>query len=536
MTASRLLIVLAVALCARGVAISAEPGRVLFLLLDGTRADVMYRLLDQGKLPALRKHVLERGYRVEDCVSVFPSTTGPAYAPFVTGLMPEKSLLPGIRWYDRLTGRSTVYAGREYTRINQDLNPDFRTIYELLPNDNLAVFGYLDRGCSRSLMPARDLLFSKVTGRYTDMDDALYREFERHALKPGGLARFMFVSFHAPDSVGHAHGVEHPDYEQSLIAIDAHVEKIAAKLTELGAYDSTWWVVSSDHGQSSATQRMNLADHLKGVTLKVRDSIGRETFLHNLWKSDNRDGHDVHLEVSGNACVNVYAAPANSDPAERIVAAALRGFETRSSRTVDIERSLLAAPAVELVMSRNGTGKYRIASTLGVAELERRGTDYGYRVVSGGDPLGYTADPRASKLVGGALAHGDLWFEATARTAFPDAPVQIAQLLECPRAGDIVLTARPGWEPWTEGQAGVHGGLRREHMRVPLLVGGPGVRTRPMARARTVDVFPTMLEMLNLPPQAGIDGVAMRWRDAAEPAATERGARRRAAFRDLSVR
>lgn len=518
-------------------ALAAEPSRVLFLLLDGTRADVMDRMLDAGQLPAIRKHVLDRGFRAGDCVTVFPSTTGPAYAPFVTGLAPEKSLLPGIRWYDRLTGRSTVYAGREFPRINQDLNPAFRTIYELLPGDSVSVFGYVDRGVARGLMPAREMLLSKLFGQYLEMDRALLAELERQVLKPGKLARFMFLSFHAPDSVGHAHGVEHPDYAQSLIAIDRHVESIARKLQELGAYDSTYWVISSDHGQSSASQRMSLAAHLSSRQLRVRDSIGRETMLHNMRAGSQRSASDVHLEVSGNACVNVYGAPAGADPAERMLEAALRGFAARSSAMVDLERALLSAPAVELAMCRCAPGKYRIASAAGAAELERRGPDFAYRVLAGEDPLGYASDPKAARLVGGALASGDAWFEATAHTAFPDAPVQIAQLLECPRAGDLVISARPGWEPWTEGQSGVHGGLRREHMRVPLLIGGPGVRRRPVARARTVDVFPTMLEMLALPPQPGIDGRPIAWRDEAAsaiaPAALERRALRRAAFREM---
>lgn len=487
--------------------------RVLFLLLDGTRADVFYKLLAAGRLPNAKKHILDRGLKVDTCVSVFPSTTGPAYAPFITGLLPEKSNLPGIRWYDRTTGRSTVYAGREFGRINDDLSRDFKTIYELVPGDSASVFGYLDRGSAKSLMPVTTLAVHKLRGNHLGMDDALYGALAKHVLKADGLRRFMFMSFHAPDSVGHASGCSDPDYERSLEAIDRHIGKIADKLVELGAYDSTYIVVSADHGQSDADRHQSLAQLLQDrYGLSVRDSITRETFLHNLRQGTQRTGSDIHVEVSGNGCVQFYLAPAGADPTPRVSSKGARDFTARNSQRVDLERALVQAESVDLVMSRIEPGRYRIATARGVAELTRREGLYGYVVQSGEDPLGYATSAHAAALVGGQPATGDRWFEATADTEFPDAPVQIAQLLECPRAGDVIISAKPGWEPWTEGQAGLHGGLRRAHIQVPLLIAGPGVKRGTLARARTVDVFPTMCEMLGLPQQPGIDGRVLSWR------------------------
>ena len=82
----------------------------------------------------------------------------------------------------------------------------------------------------------------------------------------------MFVSFHAPDSVGHARGVEDPEYEASLIQIDGFVGTIAARLKELGAYDSTYWIVSADHGQTSVQQQMSLDLSVSGGPIQHFDS------------------------------------------------------------------------------------------------------------------------------------------------------------------------------------------------------------------------------------------------------------------------
>lgn len=504
--------ILVLILALAGAATAGTP-RVLFMLLDGTRADTFYKMLAAGQLPNAKKHILDRGLKVDTCVSVFPSTTGPAYAPFITGLLPEKSNLPGIRWYDRTTGRSTVYAGREFSRINDDLSKQFKTIYEMVPGDSASVFGYLDRGSAKSMMPVTSLAMHKLRGNHFGMDDALYGELAKHVLRPDGLRRFMFVSFHAPDSVGHASGCADPDYERSLVAIDGHIGKIAAKLQELGAYDDTYIIVSADHGQSDADRHQSLAQVLRDKHgLSVRDSITRETVLHNLRMGSQRTSSDIHVEVSGNGCVQFYLAPANADPTPRVSAKGAREFVGRNSQRVDLERALVQAECVDLVMSRVEPGRYRIATAQGVAELTRRDGLYGYTVQSGQDPLGYSSSQHAAALVGGQPVSGDAWFEATADTEFPDALVQIAQLLECPRAGDVIISAKPGWEPWTEGQAGLHGGLRRAHMQVPLLIAGPDVKRGTLSRARTVDVFPTICEMLKLPQQPGIDGRVLSWR------------------------
>src|SRR2546426_7396453 len=74
--------------------------RVCFVLVDGARADVVRDLLDGGDLPNLARHVVEPG-GITVGSSVFPSTTGVAYLPFLYGVYPGTANIPGIRWLDR---------------------------------------------------------------------------------------------------------------------------------------------------------------------------------------------------------------------------------------------------------------------------------------------------------------------------------------------------------------------------------------------------------------------------------------------------
>ncbi|MCX6835615.1 MAG: alkaline phosphatase family protein [candidate division Zixibacteria bacterium] len=88
--------------------------RVLILVADGARDDLTRQLLEQGRLPNLKKHLVDRGcYRT--ALTVYPSTTGPAHIPFVCGLHPGTANIPGYRWLDRFEHdrhRRSIYRHR----------------------------------------------------------------------------------------------------------------------------------------------------------------------------------------------------------------------------------------------------------------------------------------------------------------------------------------------------------------------------------------------------------------------------------------
>src|SRR5690349_11637863 len=134
----------------------------------------------------------------------------------------------------------------------------------------------------------------------------------------------------------------------------------------------------------------------------------------------------------------------------------------------------------------------------GTAIVERDGETYRYRRETG-DPLGVGSD------VGG---NRDEAYDAMRETDYPDALVQIATLAGSRRAGDIILSAAPGWdfrakyEPIPHRSA--HGALHRDHMLVPLLT------NRPTARPprRTTDVFASALDALGVGFPERMDGTS----------------------------
>ncbi|MFN2572437.1 MAG: alkaline phosphatase family protein, partial [Gemmatimonadales bacterium] len=126
--------------------------RAVVLLIDGARADVLRDLLTRGDLPHLARWVIEPGgFGVG--TTVFPSTTGVAYIPFLFGRYPGSVGVPGIRWLDRRGAagnwRAQWRATRSYCGVQGGwLNSDISSapsLFDLVP-ESIAICTPVTRG------------------------------------------------------------------------------------------------------------------------------------------------------------------------------------------------------------------------------------------------------------------------------------------------------------------------------------------------------------------------------------------------------
>ena len=95
---------------------SAPPKPVLLLVLDGIRPDVMRAAMMEGDAPTLGA-LVGMGEAVWDAVSVFPSITPAATAAIVTGKPPAGSGIYGHAWYNEAEDRIVVYGAMTETVI-----------------------------------------------------------------------------------------------------------------------------------------------------------------------------------------------------------------------------------------------------------------------------------------------------------------------------------------------------------------------------------------------------------------------------------
>jgi hypothetical protein len=469
-----------------------SQGSVVVLVADGVRPDTLRNTLDQGDLPNLARLRNEGG--LHTLTSVFPSVTGPAYAPFVMGRSPGPIGLPGLRWFDRAREVCTFpdytrsYVGHQLRHVDTDLDPAAATIFELCPN-SVAALSVIFRGLAperriggRGFRDLRDAVRAATTHfrgnvrGWLDVDREVCERVMRkiREIRP----RFVFAALTGVDKASHAEGHEAPVVVDALRIVDHMAGTIRADAEERGEWERmSLWVVS-DHGHSAVREHEDL--------VAVVGTLGHRVIAHPWIFALNPD---VAVMASGNAMAHLYV-----DLPRRI----RPWWPALAARWGALADALLERPSVDLLLLPHGENLCEVrARGRGSALVERSGERFAYRPASG-DPLGIGRDLD--------LVDVDAAYEATIATDYPDSVVQISRLGGARRSGELILSASRGWdfraryEPIPHRSS--HGALHREHMLVPLLVNQP-VTGIPR---RTVDVMPSALVALGLPVPAGLEG------------------------------
>lgn len=465
--------------------------RVVLLLVDGLRPDVAEAALQRGELPALAAMTGARG--VQRGITAFPSTTSVAYLPFLTGCTPGHCNVPSIRWMDRAAyaghwwrQRDSVrsYCGYQAPRLDRDVAPGIRTIFELVP-ESLGIFTPIAKGLDAARDPARtERKFWGALAHYAlwhqPSDDAV----TRHLLE--GIDRgwrFIFAQFPAVDGYTHQSTPDGPKVLRALRKVDETVQAMRTRLAARGELDDTLILMVSDHGASVVRRHLDLATWFRGQ--------GVPTLSHPvLWERAPR----AAVMVAGNGSAMIYAQP-GVPRRERWPLARLRMPECFGTDH-DLIAALVAESGVGFVAAEERRGLLRVVGAGGTAEIGREDDRICYRRLSG-DPL----------LLGADLAlRGVEWVESSWDSAYPDACYQLLDQFRAPRTGDLLVVADEGTDfrlryEVPEHKAG-HGSLIRAHMQVPVWSSVDA----PATPLRTVDLFPAMLQWLGVPVPAEIDG------------------------------
>jgi hypothetical protein len=465
--------------------------QVVVVLADGVGPELLQRLADGGRLPAIRRLAASAtDPAIRSAVGAFPSTTGPAHLPFLTGRFPGPCNIPGIRWFDPLRyaagllakGRFRSYMGPGNLLASRDLAPGVRTVFELV-RDHASIGGNLSRGVRRSRNLTRWSRAAVSIASYLDesrtRSDAIAAARLTQAVRRG--VTFIFAVFYGIDAAAHKWGGGR-EVEAACERIDRVVGGLLDRLESGGRAAQTLVLFVSDHGHSPTGVHLDL----HGLVERV---AGRTLAHPCLWRGlvDAK----AAVMVSGNAMANVYlreegwTAPKTLDAPGPVMA-----------RLVD---ALLAEPAVDQVFGAGARGGAVAISARGRARFRCVPGGIAYDPVRGGDPFGYPAAFAGTR-------DERTWLADTWGTDYPDAVVQVLQLLKSPRAGHLIVTARPGCDLRARFEKpphrGSHGSLHRSHLMTPLLA-NHSLAPEP---ARTVDILPTVLAALGIPAPAGIEG------------------------------
>jgi hypothetical protein len=290
---------------------------------------------------------------------------------------------------------------------------------------------------------------------------------------------FTFAAMVGVDKTSHSVGQPSPLTDEALRIVDDTAARIRADAEADGRWEKMHLWVTSDHGHSPVTTHEDLAGLIA--------DWGYRTVAHP-WIYKLRP--EVAVMVSGNAMAHIYV-----DLGERERAY----WPNFSSRYHQLVERLLERESIDLMILPTTNGA-TIRSARGDAEVGiHDGRRLSYRRTSG-DPLGIGRDIRATCR--------DTAYDLTAATDYPDSLAQVTTIATSARSGEIILSAKRGWDYRSKYEpiphVSSHGALHAEHMMVPLLTN----RRYGGTPRRTTDVMPSALSALGRAIPAGLDGVS----------------------------
>ena len=461
--------------------------RCICLLADGARADLFEHLLSKGDLPNISKYIVERGTYL-NAVTVFPSTTGPAYIPYILGKYPGRCNIPGIRWFDRYEFNKNMfslkgfrsYIGPETYLMNRDLNTDGTpTLFELVPR-SVSILNEITKGLSLRGDRTKFLkVFYKIKSHFTsnanEVDEAAGRMLlECFKENP----QLVFCVFLGIDTYSHQYHPFHKNVVNSYRLLDRYVGLMGNYLLLENKLEDTLIVLGSDHGLTPT--------HSHFDSPMFMDYLGYKTFYYTNIFNHILDA-DASVMVSGNSMAHIYVKSAD-------------GWERNTfiEEINDLTQELLSRPEIDLVAGRDSSGRIVVKGSRGEVMLWIEKEKLNYKKLNGGDPFKYSELPEEMNF--------DQALKLTIDTNYPDGLLQIAQLFDSARTGDLVVSAKPGIDLRARNEnpehGASHGSLVREHMMVPVAV---NIKSDKEC-IRTADIYPTILDFLELEIPVELDG------------------------------
>ncbi len=468
---------------------SPQPKRkkLVLVVIDALKPSMLERAIATGRAPALAR-VSEQGVYVDDCVAAFPSVTPVCAATITTGVGPDRHLIPSMNWYHREEARYVEYgssfsASRQFGvlrsltdtvyRMNAEhLSHDVDTVFESLDDADVRTAGttyLIYRGrhqheVSNETALARivtstlfrrtidgplelfyaDLYASRKTGCRGQLGMPGIRD--QHTGCVGAYLvendLFDFLLFSLPDNDAWSHKNGPHAQVTSIAAADRQLERLMHAAGGPDAFFEDYAViVTSDHSQAAVEERIRLDRAFEDFSVATT-SPSRST------------GAEVALSPAQRSAM-IYAL--DEDRRDELV-----------------ERSLAAAAeldGVDLLMWKPSEHEAAIRGARG--EL---------RFSPGGELL----DGRGDRWsVDGELAtiRAEIQDGRFLCTEYPDALARIWSAVNCRTAGDVLLSAAPGYEFVDWGGAdhvggGSHGSLHRSDSLGALLWCGTGPDSR----------------------------------------------------------
>ena len=464
------------------------PTKLVLTVIDAMKPAMLERAVASGRAPALEA-LLERGQHVDDCVAAFPSVTPVCAASIATGTGPDKHDIPAMNWYHRGEARyveygtsfkaSQAFGFRQsltdtiYNMNLEHLSHDVETVFERLDDAGPRTAGttyLIYRGRHRhevsgetaltrlastvfrhAVYGPRELFYADIfASRRTPCRSQLGLPGVRDQ-HSGCVAEYLvehdlfdFLLLSLPDNDTHSHKNGPFAQVDSIAAADRQIQRMmdAAGGTDAFLEDHAM-VVCSDHSQSKVDASIDLFRAFDGFGV-----LGAAALR----------GDDDEIAV----CPNSRAAQIYVLDRHR-----------RAELIPRIERTLLSLDGVDLVLRRTDhpDGEAIVRGDRGGVIRELRFAPRGDIQDLGGEHWSVEGDLDLLNL---QVRDGRI-----ASNTYPDALARAWSALRCHAAGEVLASARPGYEflDWggsSHAGGGSHGSLHANDSLGSLIWCGTG--------------------------------------------------------------
>jgi hypothetical protein len=469
--------------------VNEQPKKLVLVVVDALKPAMLERAIAGGRAPAMAR-IREQGVYVGDCVAAYPSVTPVCAATITTGVGPDRHLIPSMNWYHREEGRYVEYgssfsASRQFGVVRSLTDTVYRMNDEHLSKDVETVFESLDdievRTAGTTYLIYRGRHEHEVSNESALARIVTSTLFRRTILGPKEL---FYADIYASRKTGCRSQLGLPG------ARDQHTGCVGAYLAEHDLFDFMLFSLPDNdaysHRNGPHAQVTSIAAADRQIERLMHAAGGPEEFLENhavIVTSDHSQApveKRIRLDQAFADFDVATPSPSRSVGAELALSPAQRSAMVyaldRDRAAGLIERSIDVAgelEGVDLIMWRSQTDDEAVVRS-------RRGE---LRFTSGGE---LTDSRGESWSVEGDLAvlMAELQDGRFLSTEYPDALARIWSALHCPNAGDVLLSAGPGYEfvDWGGSDhvgGGSHGSLHRSDSLGALLWcgTGPGSRT-----------------------------------------------------------
>ncbi|MGO9753761.1 MAG: alkaline phosphatase family protein [Solirubrobacteraceae bacterium] len=461
------------------------PKKLVLVVIDAMKPEMLERAIATGRAPALER-ISAEGVYVSECVAAFPSVTPVCAATITTGVGPDAHGIPSMNWYHREEGRYVEYgssfsASRQFGVLRSLTDTVYRMNAEHLSRDHETVFESLDdidvRTAGTTYLIYRGRHQHEVSNETALARIATSTLFRRTI---DGPLELFYADLYASRRTGCRGQLGMPGVR------DQHTGCVGAYLVENDLFDFLLFSLPDNdawsHKNGPHSQVTSIAAADRQLERLMHAGGGPDAFLAEHAVIVTADHSQASVEARIRLDVAFSDFHVASPSASRSVGAELALSPAQRSAMIyalDLERrGALVARSVEAINELEGIDLVMFMAGESEPEAVVRSERGELRFAPGSE----LADQRGGHWnVQGELAalsakRRDGRFESP---DYPDALARIWSALNCQTAGDVLLSAAPGYEFVDWGGAdhvggGSHGSLHRSDSLGALLWCGTG--------------------------------------------------------------